>query len=43
VIDDNISDARLMRRLFEARQRFEIVEAHSGQEALDALAQCTRS
>lgn len=41
VVDDNISDARLMRRLFEARQRFEIIEAHSGQAALDALAQFT--
>lgn len=41
VIDDNVSDARLMRRLFEARQRFEIIEAHSGQEALGVLEQLT--
>ncbi len=39
VVDENVSDARLMRRLFEARQRFEIVEAHSGREALEAIAQ----
>jgi threonine synthase len=37
VIDDNTWDARLMRRLLEARQRFEVVEAHSGAEALAAL------
>jgi len=37
VIDDNVSDARLLRRLFEARQRFEISEAHSGEEALTII------
>jgi threonine synthase len=37
VIDDNTWDARLMRRLLEARQRFEVVEAHSGAEALAAV------
>lgn len=37
IIDDNVSDARLLRRLFEARQRFEIGTAHSGAEALAAL------
>jgi len=41
VIDDYVSDARLMRRLFEARQRFEVVEAHSGVEAMDAMEQAT--
>jgi len=41
VIDENISDARLMRRLFEARHRFEITEVHSGQAALDTLKQFT--
>jgi CheY-like chemotaxis protein len=37
VVDDNTWDARLMRRLFEARQRFEVVEAHTGAEALAAI------
>ena len=41
VIDDNTWDARLMRRLFEARQRFEVVEAHSGAEALAAVEHAT--
>ena len=41
VVDDYVSDARLMRRLFEAGQRFEVIEAHSGAEALDALEQST--
>ncbi len=39
VIDDNVSDARLLHRLFQARQRFRIDEAHSGQEALQAIEQ----
>lgn len=37
IIDDNIADARLMRRLFEARHRFTIGEAHSRAEALKAI------
>jgi len=37
VVDDNIWESRLMHRLFEARQRFEVVEAHSGAEALAAI------
>jgi len=37
VIDDYAADARLMRRLFESRQRFEVIEAHSGTEALNAI------
>ena len=37
VIDDNILDARLMRRLFESRQRFKVVETHSAKEALAYL------
>jgi CheY-like chemotaxis protein len=41
VIDDNTWDARLMRRLLEARQRFEVVEAHSGAEALAAVERAT--
>lgn len=41
VIDDNISDARLLHRLFQARQRFTIDEAHSGQEALQAIEKAT--
>jgi threonine synthase len=39
IVDDLASDARVMRRLFEARQRFEVVEAHSGAEALCAIEQ----
>ena len=37
VVDDNILHARLMRRLFEARQRFKVIETHSCSEALAAL------
>jgi threonine synthase len=37
VIDDNVSDARLLRRLFQARHRFTIDEAHSGAEALKVI------
>ena len=37
IVDDNLSDARLMHRLFDARQRFEILEAHSGAEALAVI------
>jgi threonine synthase len=37
VIDDNKLDARLMRRLFEARQRFQVIEAYSKQQGLAAL------
>jgi CheY-like chemotaxis protein len=33
VVDDNIWDARLMRRLFEARQRFAVIEANNAQQA----------
>jgi threonine synthase len=33
VVDDNIWDARLMRRLFEARQRFAVIEAYNAQQA----------
>ncbi|HOT92155.1 MAG TPA: pyridoxal-phosphate dependent enzyme [Anaerolineae bacterium] len=39
VIDDNLSDARLLHRLFQARQRFRIDEAHSAHEALQVIAQ----
>ena len=39
VVDDYKSDARLMRRLFEANQRFEVVEAHSGEEAMSVVEQ----
>ncbi len=39
IIDDNVSDARLLHRLFAARQRFEIHEAHTSAEALALLAQ----
>ncbi len=37
VIDDYVSDARLLRRLFEVNHRFEVIEAHSGTEALSAI------
>ncbi len=38
LIDDNISDTRLLRRLFQARHHdFTIDEAHSGAEALQAI------
>jgi threonine synthase len=39
VVDDNVWESRLMHRLFEARQRFEVAEAHSGAEALAAIKQ----
>lgn len=39
VVDDYASDARLMRRLLEISHRFEVIEAHSGAEALAALEQ----
>jgi len=41
VVDDNIADARLLRRLFQARHRFTIDEAHSGAEALQAIKNAT--
>jgi CheY-like chemotaxis protein len=34
VVDDYVADARLLRRLLEMKQRFEVIEAHSGMEAL---------
>jgi threonine synthase len=37
VIDDYVADARLIRRLFESRQRFEVIEAHTGTEAMDTI------
>jgi CheY-like chemotaxis protein len=40
VVDDNVWDARLMRRLLEARQRFEVLEAHSAEEAMRAIESC---
>ena len=41
VVDDYVSDARLMRRLFELNQRFEVIEAHSATEALDVMERIT--
>jgi CheY-like chemotaxis protein len=41
VVDDNVWDARLMRRLFEASHRFEVLEVHSGEEALAVVEQTT--
>ena len=38
VVDASEVEGRLLRRLFEARGRFEVAEAHSGAEALEALA-----
>jgi threonine synthase len=37
VVDDYVTDARLLRRLFEASHRFSVTEAHSATEALDAI------
>jgi threonine synthase len=37
VIDDYVSDARLMNRLFNIDQRFEVVEAYSALEALEII------
>ncbi|KAA3643505.1 MAG: pyridoxal-phosphate dependent enzyme [Chloroflexi bacterium] len=36
VIDDNVWDSRLMRRLLEIRQRFEVIETHSARTGLNA-------
>lgn len=41
VVDDYVADARLLRRLFEINHRFEVVEAHSGTEALEAIEEST--
>lgn len=37
VVDDKELDTRLLRRLFESRQRFEVIEAHSGRGAMEIL------
>ncbi|MFL7790514.1 MAG: pyridoxal-phosphate dependent enzyme [Anaerolineae bacterium] len=37
VVDDYVTDARLLRRLFEANHRFSVTEAHSATEALNAI------
>jgi threonine synthase len=37
VVDDNVWDARLMRRLLESRQRFSVLEAHSAENAWELL------
>jgi threonine synthase len=37
VVEDNVWEARLMRRLLESRPHFEVTEAYSGTEALAAL------
>jgi threonine synthase len=39
LIEDNVWESRLMRRLFESRQRFEVVEAYTGADALKILEQ----
>ncbi len=41
VVDDHVPDARLMRRLFESNQRFQVTEVHSGMDALQALEKST--
>jgi len=40
IVDGNTNDARLMRRLFEARGRFEVHLAHSGSQALGQVEDC---
>ncbi|MBN1487440.1 MAG: pyridoxal-phosphate dependent enzyme [Anaerolineae bacterium] len=37
IIDQHITDARLMRRLFESRKRFEVHEVYSSSEALSII------
>lgn len=37
IIDDNLDDMRLYRRILESRQNYEIYEAHSGQEGLAVI------
>ncbi len=37
VIEDNVWDARLMRRLFESRQRFEVLAANTAHEAMNII------
>ncbi len=39
VVDDHVTDARLLHRLFEANHRFEVTEAYSAAEALAAIEQ----
>ena len=37
IVDDNIWDARLMRRLLEAKKRFEVIEVHSARQAMTEI------
>jgi threonine synthase len=39
VVDDNVWDSRLMHRLFAARQQYDVIEAHSAAEAMEAIEQ----
>jgi PleD family two-component response regulator len=41
LVDSNLTEARLLRRLFEARQRFEVLEAPTGKEAMDTIEETT--
>jgi threonine synthase len=41
VVDDYVADAHLMHLLLEANQRFEVIEVHSGMEALAAVEEIT--
>ncbi|MBW8012127.1 MAG: threonine synthase [Chloroflexi bacterium] len=40
VVDDNVWETRLLRKLFEARHRFEVIEAHSVSEAMNEISLC---
>ena len=37
VVDDNIWDSRLMRRLFESKQRFDVIEVNNGSQAWEVI------
>jgi threonine synthase len=41
IVDDHVADARLLRRLFETKHRFRVVEAHTAAEALAAIERAT--
>ena len=39
IVDDNVWDARLLRKLIEARERFEVIETHSAKQAMNIITQ----
>ncbi|MDH5507534.1 MAG: pyridoxal-phosphate dependent enzyme [Anaerolineae bacterium] len=41
VVDDNIWDARLLRRLLEIKKQYEVTEVYSGKEALASISEQT--